>query len=84
MCNKWQESNNHLFLHCEVAWQIWCCFWSNWGFEWVIPKDVVDLLASWVSKVVSLGLQLIGMLCLLLLCRKLGWKEIDGFFKSRR
>lgn len=41
------ESVNHLFLHCEVARFLWNEVLKWIGLLWVMPKDVVNLLAGW-------------------------------------
>jgi hypothetical protein len=47
MCKKSGESIKHLLLHCDVARDIWCFFYSLFGVEWVMPQRVLDLLSSW-------------------------------------
>lgn len=44
-CKKDGESVDHLFLHCEVAKTLWDEAFGRTGIAWVMPKQVVDLLA---------------------------------------
>jgi hypothetical protein len=36
MCKHCGESVNHLFLHCEVATEIWSAFLQLFGVDWVM------------------------------------------------
>ncbi|KAF5453608.1 hypothetical protein F2P56_028501 [Juglans regia] len=47
MCNKDSESVIHLFLHCEVAKSLWNVIFGRLGISWVMPKQVVNLIAGW-------------------------------------
>ncbi|KAG2709629.1 hypothetical protein I3760_05G248700 [Carya illinoinensis] len=47
MCKKDGESVNHLLLHCETARALWCVVFRRVGLNWVMPKSVLELLASW-------------------------------------
>ena len=46
MCKKDGESIDHLLLHCHVARELWNMVFNLFGVHWVMPCDVVDLLAS--------------------------------------
>lgn len=76
MCsNEMGESRDHLFLHCITARDLWLCFVQAFGFDWVAPRTVVDLLAFWQSREYSSGLrELIWRLAPLAICWTL-WKE---------
>lgn len=50
MCKSNVESIEHLFLHCEVARELWVDIFSRARLSWVMPKSVVDLLACWNRK----------------------------------
>ena len=45
MCSRSSETNNHLFLNCEVAWQSWNKLFSLFGISWVCP-DTLDIFFS--------------------------------------
>jgi hypothetical protein len=50
MCKKDGESVDHLLLHCEVAYALWCNIFSRLGLSWVMPSSVLDLCACWCSS----------------------------------
>jgi hypothetical protein len=50
MCERSEETVDHLLLHCEVASNLWYAFFSCFGLAWVMPRRVVDLLACWWSS----------------------------------
>uniref|UniRef100_A0A2N9HT93 Reverse transcriptase zinc-binding domain-containing protein n=1 Tax=Fagus sylvatica TaxID=28930 RepID=A0A2N9HT93_FAGSY len=47
MCKEDGESIDHLFLHCNVANELWKLVFSMFGIWWVMPCHVMDLLACW-------------------------------------
>uniref|UniRef100_A0A5B7BMK3 Reverse transcriptase zinc-binding domain-containing protein n=1 Tax=Davidia involucrata TaxID=16924 RepID=A0A5B7BMK3_DAVIN len=47
MCKKSLESTSHLFLHCEVARDLWNAILSLAGYNWVMPYTIKNLLQSW-------------------------------------
>ncbi|QHO20170.1 Putative ribonuclease H protein [Arachis hypogaea] len=47
LCTKELESVEHLFLRCEVTWQVWCKWLRLLGREWVIPGTVKEMFESW-------------------------------------
>ncbi|XP_016164765.1 uncharacterized protein LOC107607312 [Arachis ipaensis] len=47
LCTKETESAEHLFLRCEVTWQVWCHWVLSFRREWVIPGTIKDLFESW-------------------------------------
>ena len=51
-CNG--ESVDHLLLHCSIALDLWSMILGLFGVHWVMPKSVIELLASYgkVSLVV--------------------------------
>ena len=51
MCRSDGESVNHLLMHCSVAQELWNMILNMFGVSWVMPRDVVDLLACWAGKV---------------------------------
>ena len=38
---------NHLLLHCGEAFRLWSFALRSFRVSWVLPKRVIDLLASW-------------------------------------
>ena len=45
MCKNIWESVGHLLLFCSYAYNLWTFVFSLFGVSWVMPKQVVDLLA---------------------------------------
>jgi hypothetical protein len=41
------ESIDRLLLYCEVARELWALIFGLFGVEWIMPRRVIDLLASW-------------------------------------
>jgi hypothetical protein len=46
MCKHGGESIDHLFLHCEVATEIWSGILQLFGIAWVMPRSVTECLGS--------------------------------------
>jgi hypothetical protein len=46
MCKKCGESIDYIFLHCEVATELWSAFLQLFGVDWVMLRRVSDLLGS--------------------------------------
>ena len=38
---------DHLLLHCGEVFRLWSFALRSFGVSWVLPKRVIDLLASW-------------------------------------
>eukprot|EP00268_Persea_americana_P068029 TRINITY_DN9427_c0_g3_i1.p1 TRINITY_DN9427_c0_g3~~TRINITY_DN9427_c0_g3_i1.p1 ORF type:complete len:256 (+),score=22.30 TRINITY_DN9427_c0_g3_i1:1157-1924(+) len=49
MCQKEDESVNHLFLHCEVAASIWVHFLQRCGVSWTCPEKITEAAESWLG-----------------------------------
>jgi hypothetical protein len=47
MCKEAGESIDHLFLHCNIARDLWNFVFTLLGLQWVMLCHVVDLLACW-------------------------------------
>lgn len=47
MCQRDGESIDHLLLHCPIARDLWDLVFSLFGVAWVMPRDVLQLLACW-------------------------------------
>jgi hypothetical protein len=50
ICKKIGKSVDHLLLHCDVASALWSSLFNRFGMSWVMPKQVIDLLACWRSS----------------------------------
>ncbi|XP_072064221.1 uncharacterized protein [Arachis hypogaea] len=49
LCNKEIESVQHLFLMCDIAWKVWCCWLQSVGRKWAIPGTIRGLFESWTG-----------------------------------
>jgi hypothetical protein len=47
MCKKCGKTQDHLFLHCDVAREMWIMIFHMFGVEWIMPKRVVHFLPCW-------------------------------------
>jgi hypothetical protein len=47
MCKRDGESVDHLLIHCDIASALWSAIFSRFGLAWVMPRQVLDLCASW-------------------------------------
>lgn len=50
MCKRSGKTTDHLLVHCPVTREMWNIVFSLFGINWVMPRGVVELLASWPSK----------------------------------
>ena len=50
MCKCNSETVDNLFFHCPVAINLWAMSLSLFGVCWIMPKSVVELLASWQGQ----------------------------------
>jgi hypothetical protein len=50
MCKHSGESPNHLLLHCETAQSLWSMVFCLFGVVWVMPRSVVEVMASWMGS----------------------------------
>ena len=51
MCKMNGKSIDHLLLHYEVMRKLWCYILNLFGVEWIMPRQVNDLLNSWGGQV---------------------------------
>jgi hypothetical protein len=84
MCKRNEESMDHLFLYCEVAFASWNAIFSRFGLSWVMPSWVVDLFACllvdrWTLRVLSCG-----RWCPLTFCGAYGGKKMIKISRSER
>ncbi|XP_026420399.1 uncharacterized protein LOC113316434 [Papaver somniferum] len=47
LCGIGVESQDHLFLHCKIAYKIWSGLLPNTGWVWVVPGAMNDLADMW-------------------------------------
>jgi hypothetical protein len=47
LCKLDGESVDHFLLYCEMAHALWNTILSRFGLSWVMPNNVVDLMACW-------------------------------------
>ena len=50
ICKRAGETVNHLLLHCPIVGELWSMVYTLFGVSWVMPKEVVELLAIWPGK----------------------------------
>ncbi|XP_026442837.1 uncharacterized protein LOC113342540 [Papaver somniferum] len=48
LCGDAPESQNHLFLHCKVAFRVWSMLLPSSHYAWVIPRTIQMLASSWL------------------------------------
>ena len=51
MCRYSGETMDHLLIHCEKAYQLWCFVLRAFGKSWVFTRKVIDLLFGWKNWV---------------------------------
>ncbi|XP_026457252.1 uncharacterized protein LOC113357975 [Papaver somniferum] len=49
-CAGGEESQNHLFLHCKIAYKIWCNLTPTTGWSWVFPGSMRALEDTWHTQ----------------------------------
>ena len=49
MCHAWVESVTHLFVSCDLSWQIWHRVCRLWNVNFVAPGDPKRFLLSWIG-----------------------------------
>ena len=50
MCKSAEETINCLLLHCPAAQELWSVVFILLGVLWVMPRGMLDLLASWQAR----------------------------------
>ncbi|KAL9672249.1 hypothetical protein QQ045_028499 [Rhodiola kirilowii] len=50
LCEKEQETADHLLIHCSWSWLLWSMCLQWWGAAWVMPEKVKALLESWIIE----------------------------------
>ena len=56
----YEESINHLLLHCEKTRGVWMLLFSLFGVSWVFPSSVKETLVEWRGSFVDKGIRLFG------------------------
>ncbi|KAL4182746.1 hypothetical protein AMTRI_Chr11g151790 [Amborella trichopoda] len=49
MCLQEESSNPHIFLHCNIAFELWTLILRLFKLNWVLPPSVKDLLHHYSS-----------------------------------
>ncbi|OVA13907.1 Reverse transcriptase zinc-binding domain [Macleaya cordata] len=47
LCRRNSESTDHILVHCDMAYKVWCFFIESFQFSWTCPCTTGDLLQSW-------------------------------------
>ncbi|XP_026451888.1 uncharacterized protein LOC113352260 [Papaver somniferum] len=47
LCCGGEETQDHLFLHCKIAYKIWCNLTPSTCWTWVLPGSMLALAESW-------------------------------------
>ena len=47
LCQRHEESIDHVLLHCEKARTLWALLFSMFGVQWVLPATVKEMLLGW-------------------------------------
>nr|XP_025648023.1 uncharacterized protein LOC112743003 [Arachis hypogaea] len=50
LCKKEIESVKHLFLLCELTWQVWCSWLRSFSEAWAISGTIRELFESWTGR----------------------------------
>ncbi|KAL4392683.1 hypothetical protein AHAS_Ahas03G0369600 [Arachis hypogaea] len=51
LCNKDVEHIYHLFLGCEITWQVWGAWLSDLKRQWAIPDSLKEHFESWTGAI---------------------------------
>lgn len=47
LCLQGSETAEHLFVHCQVSWALWCEIINREGIMWVLPRSLLELADQW-------------------------------------
>lgn len=78
-CYTWKKARemaDHLFLHCNYARELWHLVLCLFKVHWVMPQQVLDVLACWKGRFVRQSI--CDVWCTVPLCITMTvWKEYD-------
>ena len=66
-CKRYEESIDHILLHCEEARTLWALLYSMFTVQWVLPATVKETLLGWNGSFVGKkrkGVWRASLLCL--------------------
>nr|XP_025703058.1 uncharacterized protein LOC112803815 [Arachis hypogaea] len=52
LCSKSEETVFHLFLGCDITWQVWCAWLHAFGRSWCPPGNLKDHFESWITMAI--------------------------------
>ena len=50
LCKEYEESVDHILIHCDKTRELWTVVLSSFGVVWVFPNSVRNLLLEWKIK----------------------------------
>ncbi|WMV13364.1 hypothetical protein MTR67_006749 [Solanum verrucosum] len=50
LCKELCENVDHILLHCNLATRLWEDIFRWFGFSWIMPRIVKELMLSWKSR----------------------------------
>ena len=53
LCQRYEESIDHILLHCEKARTLWALLCSMFGVQWVLPATIKETLIGWNGSFVG-------------------------------
>ncbi|RVW43982.1 DEAD-box ATP-dependent RNA helicase 17 [Vitis vinifera] len=53
LCQRHEESIDHILLHCEKVRTLWVLLYSMFGVQWVLPATVKETLSGWNGSFVG-------------------------------
>ena len=53
LCQRHEESINHILLHCVKTMTLWALLFSMFGVQWVLPATVKEMLLGWNGSFVG-------------------------------
>ncbi|XP_026416335.1 uncharacterized protein LOC113311751 [Papaver somniferum] len=62
LCGDCTESQDHIFIHCKVAYKIWCSIMPVDGWAWVFPNTMINLARTWSNNFLSANGKIVWVL----------------------
>ena len=53
LCQRHEESIDHILLHCEKARTLWALLYSMFRVQWVLPTTIKETLLRWNGSFVG-------------------------------